>query len=68
MTILKVIVGCVCMVIVLNLFNLNDSYWITLSMFDRFRSIGIIVVSAAVVYFLVIAALGVFGSLKVSRS
>lgn len=64
LTLLKVSIASLCMVFVLKMFNLNDSYWISLSMFDRLKDIAMIVLSGVVVYFIVIVGLGGLRSLK----
>ncbi|MBK2356188.1 murein biosynthesis integral membrane protein MurJ [Francisella hispaniensis] len=63
-TIIKIIVASTAMVLVLKLFNLSDSYWITLSMFGRLKSIALIVFIGVCVYLVTILLLGGFKSLK----
>ena len=63
-TIIKIMVASTAMVLVLKLFNLSDSYWITLSMFGRLKSIALIVFIGVCVYLVTILLLGGFKSLK----
>lgn len=64
MTILRITVASICMVLVLKSFNLSDSYWITLSMFDRLKSIALIVCAGVFVYSVIMIILGGLGSFK----
>ncbi|MEY8766520.1 MULTISPECIES: murein biosynthesis integral membrane protein MurJ [Francisella] len=64
MTIFRITIASICMVLVLKSFNLSDSYWITLSMFDRLKSIALIVSSGIIAYSVVMIVLGGFRSLK----
>lgn len=64
LTILRTVVASGCMVFALKLFNLSGGYWISLSMFDRLKSIVLIVVVGVVVYFLAMIILGGLKSLK----
>lgn len=57
MTIVKIIIASTTMVLVLKLFNLSDSYWITLSMFGRLKSIALIVFIGVCVYLVTILLL-----------
>ncbi|MED7789349.1 murein biosynthesis integral membrane protein MurJ [Francisella sp. 19X1-34] len=64
----RIVIACILMVFVLKLFNLNDSYWITLSMFERLKNMCLIVLIGFFVYISVIVILGTFRSLKVTDS
>ncbi|MED7820299.1 MULTISPECIES: murein biosynthesis integral membrane protein MurJ [unclassified Francisella] len=62
----RVFVASLFMVFVLNLFNLNDSYWIALSMFGRLKNICLIISSGFLTYISVIIVLGTLKLLKVT--
>lgn len=62
---LKVAVGCICMFIVLKLFNLSDSYWISMSFFGRVENIMIVILSGVVSFGTVLWLLGIKTTLKV---
>ena len=64
MTIIKITVASAAMILVLKLFNLSDSYWITLSMFSRFKSIALIVFIGVCIYLVTMLLLGRMKSLK----
>lgn len=63
-TLLRVVLACICMVFILNLFNLSDSYWIALSMFDRLIHIAEIVLLGLLTYLVAILSMGELRSLK----
>lgn len=63
-TLLRVVLACMCMVFILNLFNLSDSYWIALSMFDRLTHIVEMVLLGLLTYLVVMLAMGELKSLK----
>ncbi|WP_150466828.1 murein biosynthesis integral membrane protein MurJ [Francisella sp. SYW-9] len=65
---IRIIIATILMVFVLKLFNLSDSYWVGLSMFERLKNICLIVLVGFVVYISVITILGTFRSLKVTDS
>ncbi|AJC48597.1 murein biosynthesis integral membrane protein MurJ [Allofrancisella guangzhouensis] len=54
---LKIVIACICMIVILKLFNLNDDYWISLSIFGRLRSILVIMSLSILVYISVIFVL-----------
>lgn len=60
----RIFIASILMVFVLKLFNLSDSYWIALSMFDRLKTICLIVLASFFTYMCVIIALGTLRSLK----
>ena len=64
MTIIKITVASAAMILVLKLFNLSDSYWITLSMFGRLKSIALIVFIGVCIYLVTMLLLGRMKSLK----
>lgn len=64
MTIIKITVASAAMILVLKLFNLSDSYWITLSMFGRLKSIALIVFIGVCIYLVTILLLGRMKSFK----
>ncbi|APC90991.1 MULTISPECIES: murein biosynthesis integral membrane protein MurJ [Francisella] len=64
MTIIKIIVASISMVLVLKLFNLSDSYWITLPMFVRLKSIALVVFIGGCVYLVTMLLLGGWKTLK----
>ena len=65
---LRIFVASSFMIVILKLFNLSDSYWIALSMFDRLRNMCLMVLVGFLVYISVIIVLGTFKSLKVTDS
>lgn len=66
-TIFRIIIASICMVLVLKSFNLSDSYWITLSMFDRLKSIALIVCAGVFVYSVIMIILGGLRSFRELR-
>ncbi|QIV96585.1 putative peptidoglycan lipid II flippase [Allofrancisella inopinata] len=54
---LKIVIACICMILSLKLFNLNDEYWISLTMFDRLKNILVITLLGTLVYVIVIFVL-----------
>ncbi|GAB4223241.1 MAG: murein biosynthesis integral membrane protein MurJ [Francisella sp.] len=53
-TIFKIMIASIFMILVLNLFNLSDKYWMNLSMFSRLKNITLLVVLGVFVYSVVI--------------
>ncbi|QLE78944.1 murein biosynthesis integral membrane protein MurJ [Francisella sp. Scap27] len=60
----KILIGCICMFVVLKMFDLSDSYWISLSFFGRVEHIVIVILSGIISFIGVLWLLGVKSSLK----
>ena len=62
---IKALIGCICMFVVLNLFDLSQNYWISLTIFGRLKSIFIIILTGVISYLIVLAFMRIRKSLKI---